>query len=164
MSELAITARCTHCNKLFAGPQLLIVGTGVDAPTNRLMQFMEKLTGHMMKDHQDVAQRIMLMASEYQGMLILGNYQHSDASLMEQADMLRWKLHQNTLACRFSDEQIQQWVSSVLPDFTALAHNGDTATLQRNLAGMLMTMRDRLEEPGKYIFSPFSEQLPARVS
>ena len=155
MSELAMTARCSHCQRMFAGPQLVLVGKGVDAVNNRLMQFMEKLTAHVMNEHKEEARGIMLAASEYQGMLILSQFQTSDENLKTQSDVIRWGLHQRTLTARYSDQMIAQWVDQVTPDLMTLVALNDTANLKRNLAGMLQSMRDNLEEPAKYSFRPF---------
>src|SRR5271166_4900446 len=155
MSELAMTAKCSLCNRMFAGPQLVLVGKGVDAVNNRLMQFMEKLTGHVMNEHKEVAQGIVLAASEYQGMLILSQYQTSDDNLKLQTDVIRWGLHQKTLAARYTDAQLEQWVGQIVPELLTLADMRDVKTLTTNLIGMLQSMRDKLEEPGKYTFSPF---------
>jgi len=164
MPELAMTARCNLCSRLFAGPQLVLVGKGVDAPNNRLMQFLSKLTAHITEVHMDSAKGIFLAAQEYQGMLILANYSTESDALKTQLDLCRWNVHQKTLSMRFTDEQISEWVGKVLPDLMTLAEMRDTASLHRNLAGMLMSIRDRLEEPGKYTFNPFDPALSGKTA
>jgi hypothetical protein len=159
MPEMAMTARCGICGRLFAGPQLVLLGKGVDAPNNRLMQFVQKLTAHLVENHKKETEQIFLATNEYQGMLFLSHYQTESAALKTQLDMCRWKVHQGTLAARFTDAQIADWVEKIVPDLLTLSDMRDTLALSRNLAGMLMSMRDRLEEPGKYTFSPFDPAL-----
>lgn len=95
-------SRCTICNKPFAGPRLAIVGKGMDLKNNRIAQFTEKLTRHLFDEHPAEAQQIMMNAAEYQGVLILATFQTDDADMREQMDLVRWKVHQKTLACRYS--------------------------------------------------------------
>ena len=140
--------RCTICNKPFAGPRLAIVGKGMDLKNNRIAQFTEKLTRHLFDEHPAEAQQIMMNAAEYQGVLILATFQTDDADMREQMDLVRWKVHQKTLACRYSDEQIA----------------ADMETLKRNLTGLIQNLRDNLEEPGKYTFAPMLEASAGKAS
>ena len=151
MSELAMIARCMICNAPFAGPKFVKIGMGLDVKNNRIAVFVEKLTRHLFEKHNDVAQEILLQAGEYQGALFMAKFQTDDPSLKEQLDFLRWKTHQITIAKRYTDEMIGQWVDQVIPELLTLARDGDRATLTANLKGMLLSMRDTLEEPGKYV-------------
>jgi hypothetical protein len=164
VSEIAMIARCTICNKPFAGPMFSKVGLGMDAVNNRLAVFTEKLTRHLFDEHREVAQEIQLQGTEYQGCLFLSKFSSQDPNLAMQLDVARWKVHQNTLAVRVTDDQIMDVVEKVVPDLLTLADARDTATLKKNLAGLLASIRDRLEEPGKYTFSPFSESLSGKAS
>ena len=159
MSELAMTVKCTHCHRIFAGPSMLIVGRKLDAHNNRIAQFVQKLTEHMFTEHRQEAQQVLLEGNEYQGMLILSNFTTEDKSMKEQFDVVRWKVHQKTLQARFTDADIESWVGQVLPELMSLAQMNDKGTLQRNLVGMLQSIRDRLEEPNKYSFSPIEAVL-----
>jgi hypothetical protein len=164
VSEIAMIARCTICNKPFAGPMFSKVGLGMDAVNNRLAVFTEKLTRHLFEEHREVAQEIQLQGTEYQGYLFLSKFSSSDPNLAMQLDVARWKVHQNTLAVRVTDQQITDAIEKFLPDILTLAEMRDTATLKRNLTGLMQSMRDQLEEPGKYTFSPFSESLSGKAS
>jgi hypothetical protein len=154
MPEMAMTARCIHCQKLFAGPQLVIVGKGVDAVNNRLMQFMEKLSHHVMVEHKELSQEIMVAVGTYQGMLMLTQFQTSSKELAEQSDLIRWQIHQKTLNARLSDEQIKAWVEGVSGELKTLAET-NVPEFRAKLAGMIQAVRNELEEPNKYSFTPF---------
>ena len=158
MTELAMTAKCRTCGRLFAGPQLVVVGKGVDAPNNRLMQFMEKLSSHV-ESHKSITDEINLGVLEYRGWRILSEYDSTNADLLMQFDVYRWGLHQKTIGGRYTDAQIEQWVGQIIPQLLTLADMRDIPTLTKNLCGMLQSMRDRLEEPDKYTFSPFEPSL-----
>jgi len=149
-----MTARCSICQKLFAGPQILLVGQGLSAPNNRLMQFLQKLTEHIHIEHRDEAKGIALAANEYQGMLILSKYETQSQDLQTQLDLCRWNVHQKTLAVRFTDAQIRDWVEKIVPELLTLADMRDTLAITTNLVRMLQSIRDHLEEPGKYTFRP----------
>ena len=157
-------SRCTICNKPFAGPRLAIVGKGMDLKNNRIAQFTEKLTRHLFDEHPAEAQQIMMNAAEYQGVLILATFQTDDADMREQMDLVRWKVHQKTLACRYSDEQIAAVVDKVVPELMMLAEMRDMETLKRNLTGLIQNLRDNLEEPGKYTFAPMLEASAGKAS
>jgi hypothetical protein len=137
---------------------------GMDAKNNRLAQFVEKLTKHMTTEHKTETQQILIDGAEFQGCMFLSNFKTDDPNLKEQLDLVRWKVHQKTLAARFSDDDILQVVEKVVPDLLTLADMRDKETLTRNLAGLLQSMRDRLEEPGKYTFAPFDAASPLKAS
>jgi|SRR5579863_10084346 hypothetical protein len=158
MTELAMTAKCRTCGRTFAGPQLAIVGKGVDPANNRLMQFMEKLSSHV-ELHREPMDEINLGVLEYRGWRILSEYETENKDLLMQFDLYRWGLHQKTLGGRYSDAQIEQWVGQVIPQLLTLADMRDIPTLTKNLCGMLASMRDKLEEPGKYVFNPMEPSL-----
>ena len=151
MSELAMVARCMICNAPFAGPKFVKIGLGLDVKNNRIAVFTEKLTRHMFEKHRAQAEEILMQGAEYQGALFMANYQTEDPGLKEQLDYLRWKTHQVTISKRYTNEMIDQWVDQVIPELLTLARDGDRATLTTNLKGMLLSMRDTLEEPGKYV-------------
>jgi hypothetical protein len=154
MSELASTAKCTICGKLFAGPRLALVGRGLDLKNNRISQFTEKLARHIAETHPERLQQIVITAGEYQGVLMLSCFSTDDKDLAEQMDLVRWKTNQQTLPCRISDQQISDAVESIVPDLLTLADMRDTVNLKRNLTGFMLSMRDRMQEPGKYVLSP----------
>lgn len=152
MSELAMIARCMICNAPFAGPKFVKIGMGLDVKNNRIAVFTEKLTRHMFEKHREKAEEILTQGAEYQGALFMANFLTEDPGLKEQLDLLRWKVHQTTLAARYTDEMIDQWVGQIVPQLVTLVEMADTASLSANLRGMLLSMRDTLEEPGKYTF------------
>lgn len=151
MSELAMIARCMICNAPFAGPKFVKIGLGLDVKNNRIAVFVEKLTKHIAQQHPEMVAEIIMRRDEYAGALFLSNFQTDDPSLKEQLDFLRWKTHQVTIAKRYTDQMIGQWVDQVIPELLTLARDSDRATLTANLKGMLLSMRDTLEEPGKYV-------------
>ena len=151
MSELAMIARCMICNAPFAGPKFVQIVMGLDVKNNRIAVYTEKLTRHMFEKHRERAEEILTQGAEYQGALFMANFQTEDRGLKEQLDLLRWKVHQTTLAARYTDEMIDQWVGQIVPQMITLAEMRDVKTLTTNLKGMLLSMRDTLEEPGKYV-------------
>ncbi len=148
--ELAMLARCGHCGKAFAGPSYVVLGNvKMDADNARLMQFMEKLSGHLYQEHKSVAEGIAMAGLEYQGMLTIASFHTDSEALKSQLDVARWNIHQKTLATRLSDEQIIGWVAAVLPDLQTAAQ-----TLGEKITSMITAVRDNLEEPGKYNLTP----------
>ncbi len=161
MSELAMIARCMICHAPFAGPKFVKIGMGLDVKNNRLAVFTEKLTRHIFEKHPEAAREILTEGAEFQGALFLSHFQTEDENLKEQMDFLRWKIHQKTLAARYSDAMIEQWVGQIVPQMLTLAEMRDVTTLTTNLTGMLQSMRDGLEEPGKYKSVPFDTGITA---
>jgi hypothetical protein len=164
MSELASTAKCTICGKLLAGPRLALVGRGLDLKNNRLQQFTEKIARHIAEAHAEKLQQILITAGEYQGALMLSCFTTDDDDLKEQFDLVRWKTNQQTLPCRISDDQIAAAVESIVPDLLTLADMRDTVSLKHNLTGFMLSMRDRMQEPGKYVLSPIDVTVPGKAS
>ena len=83
--------------------------------------------------------------------------------LVNQLDIARWNVHQKTLKMRVSDQMIADCVAGILPDILTMAQMGDTEGLTRNLTGLLMSMREKLEEPNKYILTGQLAADPALV-
>ncbi len=152
MSEIAMIARCAICQKPFAGPKFAQIGLGLSAANNRIAVFVEKMTRHIAEEHKEKVREILEEGEEYKGALFLSNFQTEDPNLKEQLDLVRWKVHQKTLAARYTDQMIEQWVGQIIPQLLTLADMRDVATITKNLTGMLQSMRDTLEEPGKYTF------------
>jgi hypothetical protein len=157
--ELALPARCNLCDQTFYGPRLTFVGR----PHGRQPQFLEQLAQHIFTDHKDVAEGIALGAGEYQGMFIMSQFSTDDPELVNQLDIARWNVHQKTLKMRVSDQMIADCVAGILPDVLTMAQMGDTEGLTRNLTGLLMSMREKLEEPNKYILTGQLAADPALV-
>lgn len=164
MSEIAMVARCTICQKPFAGPMFSKIGLKMDAVNNRLAVFTEKLTRHLFEAHPEVAEAVKIQGAEYMGALFLSKFSSGDENLAMQVDVSRWKVLQNVLSCRFSDGQILAVVEKVVPELLTLADARDVQTLTRNLCGLLASMRDKLEEPGKYNFIPMDISLTGTSS
>lgn len=154
MPELAMSARCTKCGKMMVGSSIPLLGQDFGAVNGQVKKFLEKLGKHVITEHAEDAAGIQAGAMEYQGMMIMSLYEMHSDDLKLALDASRWNLHQKTLNQRFTDQQITDWVDQVLPDLKTLVQMGDDQTLRRNLTGMLQSMRDRLEEPGKYTFGP----------
>jgi len=150
-NELAATARCLHCGKLFAGPSALAIGGGLSVVDNRRVQFLETLTRHVLESHKPEAADVLNSGAEYQTFLMLSNYKTEDKNMLAQLDLVRWKTHQRSLAKRFTDKMIGDWVEKIVPDLVTLANQGNTLAITSHLTGMLQSMRDILEEPGKYV-------------
>lgn len=159
MSELALPVRCSVCHQAFYGPRLALVGK----PGGRQTQFLEKLTQHVMTAHNDIATSIAMGAAEYQGMFIMSQFITDDPDLQRQLDIARWNIHQKTLPCRITDQMIADCIAGVLPELKTLVAMGDDQSLTNNLCGLLKSMRDRMQEPNKYILTGVPEK-PALVS
>lgn len=155
MQEIAMTARCRECKKLFAGPSIVVLGSGMGQVNARIRQFLGKLTSHMANTHPEISTGIAIAAMEYQGMMILSKFETESDALKMQLDVARWNIHQKTLLKRISDDEIRHAVSLIVPELLTLAAANDPATITRNLEQWVMGMRNVLEEPGKYTFTPF---------
>lgn len=159
-SMIAVPIACNLCGKTFHGPRL---SSNIHSPEHarQLAQFGRVLMDHMASSHQEVAQQIGMGQMEFQTMMLLSHYRSNDPELQKKLDISRWNLLQKVLSMRFSDETIERWVDSVLPDFMSLAQQGNTADIRRNLTGMLQSMRDQLEEPNKYDMAAILEATSA---
>jgi hypothetical protein len=149
MPELALPAKCSICNQTFYGPRLALVGR----PGNRQAAFLEKLAQHIQTAHKDVATAIAMGAAEYQGMFIMSQFATDDPELSRQLDIARWNVHQKTLPMRITDQMIADCVAQVLPELKTLVSTGDDAGLALNLTSLLQSMRNRMQEPDKYILT-----------
>lgn len=164
--EIAGITECRICGRKFAGPAAIILGQ------TRSMSLLEKMQRHIEEAHPDHEKAISIVAGQYVGLLRFMNYKTSDSGLARQGDMLRWAIHQQTIAARISDETIKtktaelakvlakaimarvriaQTVDEVLANLDSAVVLQDIGDLiQHHVAEIITGMRDVMQEPGKY--------------
>lgn len=150
MSEVAAPVSCVHCGKTFYGPRM---GVSMIRDRNQLQamaKFFHDLRQHLAYAHAKEAGGIMAAEAEFSTMMVLSRFRSNDPQLQKKVDMSRWNVHQNTLAVKISDQEIQASVEAILPELVSLADMKDTAGISQRLSGLLRFMRDQLQEPGKY--------------
>lgn len=153
--ELADITTCLHCGQKFSSPRVTIIGQ----PTARLEQYLEALAKHLQEKHP---QRGMIMAQHgaaFMELVFLRNFKTTDPELSEQQDRVRWQIHQQTLKARYPDENVKEQalgLSSIL--LNAIRWTDDDhidvdqtgALFAARLTEAFTSIRDALEEPGKY--------------
>ena len=159
--SLQVPVACNHCGQVFYGPDF---SSRIVADQRALGLFSRKLYEHITAKHPEVYERIALPIAEFQGMVFLSQFSSSAPALRKQVDISRWNVHQYTLSKRFRDDEIAAWVARVVPDLVTLAQMGDAAGIQRNLEGMLQSMRDQLEEPAKYDLAAIQKETASALT
>lgn len=161
--EIAGITECRICGRKFAGPAAIVLGQ------TRSMSLLEKMQRHIEEAHPDHEKAISIVAGQYVGLLRFMNYKTSDSGLARQGDMLRWAIHQQTIAARISDETIKTKTAELaerlvgellttMADTQRLNTAGDVADMeasmraivQSRVAEIITGMRDVMQEPGKY--------------
>jgi hypothetical protein len=102
--EIASVLRCSLCSHMIAGPAGLVIGPG---QANRVGQFMESLTEHLLKAHPNEFEVLQQKALEFFGLNCLMQYTTQDEAIRYQRNWLRWQIHQVTLNARFNDETLR---------------------------------------------------------
>lgn len=161
MPKLAMSAKCVICRRVFSGPSLLMIGTS-QTITKQHIDFVMKLRGHIEQDHKDLSNSLTQVAKNYEGLLFLAQYETHSPEFHEQLDRARWAVHQETLNRRISDEEIATAVGQLVPEIMTLCAMNDIETLKRNLISWAQSMRNVLEEPGKYPYP--TAETPERAS
>lgn len=134
--SLAILTTCNVCGAKFWGPSAPVlrrVGPDVSLlgelriDSDKLDQYMAELQKHYTEQHPQHALVMQALAMDFHVMLGLSTFTTSDPLLRRQLDYLRWRVHQQTLSARLSDENI-----TILADKFANKVIEQVATLGKN--------------------------------
>jgi hypothetical protein len=151
---------CVHCGKTFYGPRLSTKVIRDRTHMNQMAEFYRSLKKHLADDHPQEAGGIMAGESEFSFMMTLSRFRSNDAELQKTLDMSRWNVHQNTLAVKITDAEIGMSVEQIIPELMTLASSGDQQAVRERLTGLLVFMRDQLQEPDKYSLSVVPVEQP----
>ena len=156
--EIAGLTTCLLCGKTFGGPVAIAIGN------SRTGALLAKLASHLNKHHPEVRDAIDLMKLQMDGAMQMMNFKTTDAALMQQVDILRWSVNQQTLPCRVSDENIDARTKEIAATIAGLVvdeyyeeanppiewPNELEATIHARLKEVFTALRDAMQEPGKY--------------
>jgi hypothetical protein len=155
--EITVPVKCSLCKKTFYGPTAALVG---DAdPTPRGVRFIRYLHEHIARDHPQVASDLMYFTNEFYGWRALSLFDTQDKKVLEVWDRYRWRIHQETLACRAQnlDVMARQIAKQVVPGYPPNKPGADYASVDRDrkaaaeiIQAALEELRDLLEEPNRY--------------
>jgi hypothetical protein len=162
--ELAGVTTCRLCQRKFTGPSAVIIG---DHPEGRLMRYVQDLTRHVMVDHENEDKSAQISAMEFLGALRLLFYSSTDPAISTQADFLRWRVHQSTMAVTSTDAQLKlksaETAAALAAELILLGKEEqleDAAFVERmkttiteRLTPILTGLRDELQEAGRYAVS-----------
>jgi hypothetical protein len=156
------------CGQKFSAPRIAIIGDD----KARLNSYLEGLAKHLGTKHPEVGQMMVQAGAAFMEMLFLRNFKTTDPELSDQQDRMRWQVHQQTLKARYPDENIYtqaDWLALALArslpqlaDEDLFSYEGTAAELAERFTPLLteafVSIRDALEEPGKYP-APGSEKV-----
>jgi hypothetical protein len=157
-TELTHLTTCIHCGQKFSSPRIEILGE----PTARLEAYLKALSDHLKKRHPELGQVMVAHGAAFMEMLFLRNFKTTDPELSEQQDRVRWQVHQQTLKCRYPDEHLMQQACELgellyqivvanLDECGGIKEPDELkADLASNIEEAFTSIRDALEEPGKY--------------
>jgi hypothetical protein len=136
------------CGQKFSHPHVTIIGDD----KARLNHYMEGLAKHLHSKHPEVGQAMVAAGAAFMELLFLRNFKTTDAELSEQQDRMRWQIHQQTLKARYPDENLREQAEAMAEDiFEEATHNTEgRANISDMLEVAFRSIRDALEEPGKY--------------
>ena len=150
--ELADITTCVHCGQKFSHPRLTIIGEN----KARLNSYMKGLNDHLAQKHPDLGLQMAQHGMAFMEMIFLRNFRTTDPELSEQQDRVRWQVHQQTLKARYPDENLNEQASELAGILmSAMVDAEDTPqsihqAFQLQIADAFRSIRDALEEPGKY--------------
>jgi hypothetical protein len=142
------------CGQKFSAPRVAIIGDD----KARLNSYLEGLSKHLGAKHPEVGQMMVQAGAAFMEMLFLRNFKTTDPELSEQQDRMRWQVHQQTLKARYPDENLNAQVDDLAIELvlTSTMEEGDAGFSARKEAYVFLlteafrSIRDALEEPGKY--------------
>jgi hypothetical protein len=146
--EIASSTKCIHCGKVFYGPkQVLKIG---EQPHHRFFKYLAEINGHIVEKHPQQFELASTLGAEFQGMLILMNFESRDPEVLDQRNYYRWKVHQATLKMKIDDQSIDRKVAETID----LARKSETtdffADIGERFVKLLRELRDNLQEPDAY--------------
>jgi len=157
--ELADLTTCLHCGQKFSHPRLTIIGDN----NARLNSYLKGLNDHLASKHPELGMQMAQHGMAFMEMLFLRNFRTTDPELSEQQDRVRWQVHQQTLKARYPDENLEQQAAGLAGRLIELMLECEQATdddseledVAKNamtsvIAEAFTSIRDALEEPGKY--------------
>jgi hypothetical protein len=176
MSDLISgSTTCRICRQSFSIGGALVVGKGLDQVPEKeraLVMLMWKLRDHLVAAHKDVNRILETRAAEYLGLLRTLEFATTEKKLAEQVDLLRWSIHQSTIAVRLTDEKIasesrvfaEQLAAKILGIIEPGAANHPGVTegagalrpkiaweIERAVAALVTNYRNLVEEPNKWV-------------
>ncbi len=144
------------CGQKFSAPRVSIIGQ-TDA---RLNNYLTGLSKHLGAQHPEVGLQMAQHGAAFMELLFLRNFKTTDPELSEMQDRVRWQIHQQTLKARYPDENLEQQAHALavtlvecadeLPDEGFVNREPAIALYQSIVANAFRSIRDALEEPGKY--------------
>jgi hypothetical protein len=153
--ELADITTCIHCGQKFSHPRLTIIGND----HARLNSYMKGLNDHLAKKHPEIGLLMAQTGAAFMELIFLRNFQSTDPELSEQQDRVRWQVHQQTLKARYPDENLEVQARQLAGTLLAALRwtdedHIDIAETSHLFEGLVSdtfrSIRDALEEPGKY--------------
>jgi len=157
--RILVPATCKVCGEVFYGPAeglgggRLIVG---EDPKRRDKLYMATLIQHIEAKHPGDIKQARMLGAEYAGMLALAIFQTTDEGVNQQRDYQRWRVHQNSIALRVTNERIdarvQETFDRVLKQHEefATAFSSELSELAEAMKETMRVMRDVLEEVDRY--------------
>ena len=153
--ELADITTCVHCGQKFSHPRLTIIGDD----KARLNSYMKGLNDHIAKKHPELGLQMAQTGMAFMELLFLRNFRTTDPELYEQQDRVRWQVHQQTLKARYPDENLTAQCHDLADllisklrwtDDDYVDTDETSALFAATLIEACRSIRDALEEPGKY--------------
>jgi hypothetical protein len=146
--EVASSTKCIHCGQLFFGPrQVLKVG---EQPHHRFFKYMAEINGHIVEKHPQQFELASTLGAEFQGMLILMNYESRDPEVLDQRNYYRWKVHQATLKVKIADAAIDRRIAETIDKCFESPTLDFRATMKEHFTKLFRELRDELQEPDAY--------------
>lgn len=129
--EIAGAAKCRICRKVFLAPPVVVVGS------SRAETFVGQLTTHLVSEHTEDAKACIADSRAYAAMLMMKQFEVSDSETFQEIDAQRWAVHQTSLSGQVTKKAISDLVAKIVPELMTLSAQGDSATIAKNLTGMI---------------------------
>lgn len=167
-SAIIGSSTCKLCGQRFMGPKIQGVLIGSGPKTDAYMQDLGK---HIAEQHPTAQAAIEAHGLAFMGMLRLLQFTTNDEGLKTLRDKFRWQIHQQTINVRIPEQKLveesKRVAGQMVDKCIELASDGYTITATgsetladlvedmkvetaRRLEEIIRSLRDLMEEPGKY--------------
>jgi hypothetical protein len=122
------------CGKVFTGPTYAMIGQGKHT---EVIRYMNEIQQHFIKAHPAESEATQNRSLEFLTMLRILQFKTTDSELREQAEFLRWQIHQQVIPIRLRNEKLKGMAEAYAKEIVEMFLNEIRGTLGSNILGLL---------------------------
>jgi hypothetical protein len=153
MKDLLNDTRCKHCGQPFASVRVPVIGQQM----RQFQEFTQGLQKHLIERHPEVYAQMAALSLEFNGMLLLNQFDITDDQLSKDQDVSRHRIFKLMQRVRVSDATIQKRVDRIFEEWcgpdagiTDIISFTGVGAGKADIIGLMKELRDVLGEIGLY--------------